>query len=56
LWLPIGIHFAWNSLLGPVLGLTVSGTDQLGVGWRVFQVEGPALFRVVLSVSKAAWS
>jgi hypothetical protein len=44
LWFPIGIHFAWNSLLGPVLGLTVSGTDQLGVGWRVFQVEGPALF------------
>jgi membrane protease YdiL (CAAX protease family) len=44
LWLSIGIHFAWNSLLGPVLGLTVSGSDQLGVGWRVFQIEGPALF------------
>ncbi|HVS64267.1 MAG TPA: type II CAAX endopeptidase family protein [Thermoanaerobaculia bacterium] len=44
LWFPIGIHFAWNSLLGPVLGLTVSGSDQLSIGWRVFQVEGPALF------------
>jgi hypothetical protein len=44
LWLPLGIHFAWNALLGPVLGLTVSGSDQLGLGWQVFQIEGPALF------------
>lgn len=44
LWLPIGIHFAWNFLLGPVLGLTVSGTSQLGIGWTAFSVEGPSLF------------
>jgi CAAX protease family protein len=44
LWFPVAIHFAWNLLLGPVLGLTVSGTGQLGLGWRVFAVEGPALF------------
>lgn len=44
LWLPIGIHFAWNLLLGPVLGLTVSGTSELGVGWTVISVEGPTIY------------
>jgi membrane protease YdiL (CAAX protease family) len=42
LWFPLGIHFAWNLLLGPVLGLTVSGTGQLGLGWKVFVIDGPA--------------
>ena len=27
LWLPIAMHFVWNFLLGPVLGLAVSGQD-----------------------------
>ncbi len=44
LWMPIAIHFAWNLLLGPVLGLTVSGTGVLGLGWNVFEVAGPELF------------
>lgn len=44
LWLPVAMHFAWNLLLGPVLGLTVSGSGHLGSGWRVLQLEGPALF------------
>ena len=44
LWLPIAIHFAWNFLLGPVFGLTVSGTVVLGPGWRSFEIEGPDLF------------
>lgn len=43
LWLPIAIHFTWNFLLGPVLGLTVSGQNQLNSGWQVFIVQGPAL-------------
>jgi len=43
LWLPIAIHFTWNFLLGPVLGLTVSGQNQLNSGWQVFAVQGPAL-------------
>ena len=42
IWLPVGLHAAWNFLLGPVLGLTVSGTDSLGEGWRAFQLDGPA--------------
>lgn len=43
LWLPVGIHFGWNFLLGPVSGLTVSGTERLGLGWQMFELEGPAL-------------
>lgn len=44
LWLPIGIHFAWNLLLGPVLGLTISGTGSLGLGWSAFEIAGPEVF------------
>lgn len=44
LWLPWAIHFAWNLLLGPVLGLTVSGSGELGLGWSRFTFDGPALF------------
>jgi membrane protease YdiL (CAAX protease family) len=42
IWLPIGMHAAWNFLLGPALGLTVSGTDELATGWRAFALDGPA--------------
>ncbi|MEP7118549.1 MAG: CPBP family intramembrane glutamic endopeptidase [Acidobacteriota bacterium] len=42
LWLPIGIHAAWNFLLGPALGLTVSGNGQRGDGWRMIELKGPA--------------
>lgn len=44
LWFPVAIHFAWNLLLGPVFGLIVSGTGRLSLGWRMFAVDGPALF------------
>jgi hypothetical protein len=43
LWLPSAIHFAWNFLLGPGLGLTVSG-QAIGNAWQAFRVQGPALF------------
>ena len=31
LWLPWGIHFAWNSILGVVFGLPVSGLTEFSV-------------------------
>lgn len=43
LWLPIAIHFTWNFLLGPVLGLAVSGQD-LANTWHLIALEGPAVF------------
>ena len=42
LWLPIGIHFIWNFLSGPVLGLTVSGNSQAYSRWHLLTVQGPA--------------
>jgi len=42
LWLPMGIHFIWNFLIGPVLGLSVSGNTQLRSGWELLSVQGPA--------------
>jgi hypothetical protein len=39
LWLSIALHFGWNFLLGPVLGLTVSG-QALDSGWRIMQLQG----------------
>jgi membrane protease YdiL (CAAX protease family) len=44
LWLPTAIHFMWNYLLGPVLGLVVSGQTHLRVGWQLFTVQGPSFF------------
>jgi membrane protease YdiL (CAAX protease family) len=41
LWLPIGIHFGWNFLQGPLLGLTVSGRD-LSAAPRVISLHGPS--------------
>lgn len=31
LWMPIGFHFAWNFIQGTILGLTVSGTEQVSI-------------------------
>ncbi len=41
LWLPIGIHFIWNFLVGPVLGLSVSGNTQLKESWHLVTLQGP---------------
>jgi membrane protease YdiL (CAAX protease family) len=43
LWLPIALHFSWNFLQGPVLGISVSG-HALGGGWRLIELEGPPIF------------
>ena len=44
LWFPIAIHFTWDVLLGPVMGLTESGQTGLGGGWKLFNINGPRLF------------
>ncbi len=41
LWLPTALHAGWNVLLGPVLGLDVSGRADLGAGWHVLALHGP---------------
>jgi CAAX protease family protein len=41
LWLPITMHFVWNFLGGPVLGLTVSGQADLGTGSERLILTGP---------------
>jgi hypothetical protein len=40
LWMPIALHFAWNFLLGPVLGLAVSGRS-LTSGTQILSLQGP---------------
>jgi CAAX protease family protein len=41
LWMPWGIHFAWNMTLGTVFGLPVSGIRQFSTVVRSY-VKGPA--------------
>lgn len=49
LWLPVGLHFAWNFVQGPVLGFPVSGmaagglqhVHDLGPAWLTGGAYGP---------------
>jgi membrane protease YdiL (CAAX protease family) len=65
LWLPVGIHWAWNWTLGTLLGLPVSGTNMLtsvalipttdrGPAWLTggaYGIEGGAACTVALLIS-----
>jgi membrane protease YdiL (CAAX protease family) len=42
LWLPIGLHFAWNFLEGPIYGTQVSGHSFVTSAFAA-QVHGPAI-------------
>jgi len=44
LWFPISIHFAWDVLMGPVLGLSESGIRNVGGNWKMVVINGPQLF------------
>ena len=41
LWLPIGLHFAWNFTEGSIFGASVSGSKPHGL--LISHLEGPAL-------------
>ncbi|MFN7917021.1 MAG: CPBP family intramembrane glutamic endopeptidase [Vicinamibacterales bacterium] len=40
LWPGLGIHFGWNFVEGPLLGLNVSGHEL--AGWKLLKLSGPA--------------
>jgi uncharacterized protein len=44
IWLPFGLHFAWNYVQGPVLGFALSGGKPLRGTWVQQQNIGPAWF------------
>lgn len=41
LWTVMGLHFAWNVVQGPVLGIVVSGTSTSGNGFLRSSLTGP---------------
>lgn len=69
LWLPVGLHFAWNFVQGPLLGFPVSGmaagglqqVRDLGPAWLTGGAYGPEaglvgiLFRFVIIVLMLLW-
>lgn len=65
LWFGIGLHVGWNALLGPVLGMQVSGiqpaaiihTQLKGPAWLTggsFGLEGSVVY-MALSLALLAW-
>lgn len=42
LWLPLSLHFTWNFIQGPVLGVAVTG-QVLGGGWHMIRLTGPPI-------------
>lgn len=68
LWLPIGLHWAWNFLLGPVFGLPVSGFTRVfqpfllkgqvaGPEWLTGSTYGPegSILLTVACVAAIVW-
>jgi hypothetical protein len=43
LWVPIGLHFAWNFTQGGIFGVTVSGSGDGGEGLLTSRLSGPDL-------------
>ena len=43
LFAPFGVHYAWNMLVGPIAGLSVSGYT-LGTGAAALQLDGPSFW------------
>lgn len=53
LWLPIGLHFAWNYLLAAVISVPVSG--HAARGWVQVRVSGPEWLSGGGMVSRRRW-
>ena len=43
IWVPIGMHWAWNYLEGGILGYEISGITQAGIPLITAKITGPAL-------------
>lgn len=66
LWLPIGLHLAWNVMSGPILGHEVSGYDSMatvlvergqGPGWLTggeFGIEG-SVWMTLTELTAIVW-
>ena len=66
LWLPIGLHWAWNFTMGPILGLPVSGlnisptlfrSEAAGPTWLAGGVYGPegGLILTLVCLAATLW-
>lgn len=66
LWLPIGLHWAWNFTMGPVLSLPVSGlnlrptllrAELAGAQWLTGGAYGPegSVILSVVSIAATVW-
>lgn len=43
IWVPIGMHWAWNYLEGGILGYEISGITQAGIPLITAKITGPTL-------------
>lgn len=43
IWISCGLHFAWNYVLNSIMGLTVSGSDNISEGYLTFKVNEGSL-------------
>lgn len=55
LWFPIGIHFAWNVLSGPVLGYGVSGYNAASTLLQVRAGGPPWLTGATFGIEGSVW-
>jgi membrane protease YdiL (CAAX protease family) len=55
LWFPIGIHFGWNILSGPILGYDVSGYVSAASVWRIAGAGPPWLTGGAFGIEGSVW-
>jgi membrane protease YdiL (CAAX protease family) len=55
LWFPIGIHFGWNILSGPILDYDVSGYVSAASVWRMAGSGPPWLTGGAFGIEGSVW-